>query len=327
MDYSFIIKEFPKKKILVIGDIILDRYIWGRVERISPEAPVPVVDVVREDYMLGGAGNVASNIISLGGQATIVGITGKDSSAETLKRLFDNRRIKTALFEDERPTTVKTRVIAHNQQVVRFDMEQTDKIQGKLFEKMLSYVKKAVPVHDAVIVSDYKKGVISAQLIKEILNVARGKKFIAVDPKVGHFHIYKGVTLITPNKSEAQEGSGIKITDKKSLLKAGRTLMRRLDCPVVLITLGEQGMCLFEKGRVTEIPTFAKKVYDVSGAGDTVIAAFTLAHAAGASLLDAAVIANHAAGIVVGEVGTATVTPEQLLDAFRKEACITGAPK
>lgn len=315
LDY---IREFGKKRVLVVGDLVLDRYIWGKVERISPEAPVPIVDVTHDSYMLGGACNVASNISSLGGMVTVAGVVGEDRSAEVLKALLGKNGIDCRLFEDKRPTTVKTRVIAHNQQVVRFDREDKSKISGKTLKSLLSFIREAVAEHAAIIISDYKKGVVSSALIKEILLTAKKKKFVAVDPKVGHFHLYKGVSLITPNKSEAAQGAGVEITDRKSLYKAGRALMKKLGLQAVLITLGNQGMCLFEKGGVTEIPTFAKKVYDVSGAGDTVIAVFSLAHASGASLRESAVLANHAAGIVVGEVGTATVTQDELKKALKQ---------
>lgn len=317
MNYASLVKNFRDKRILVVGDIILDRYIWGKVERISPEAPVPVVEVTHEDYMLGGASNVASNIVSLGGRATIVGVVGKDAEAEILGRLLKEKHIDANLFEDKRPTTLKARVIAHSQQVVRFDFEKTDRLGKKAETKIIEYLKEAIPKHDAIIISDYKKGVVSARLIREILGITKGRKFISLDPKVGHFRLYKGVSLITPNKTEAQDGSGIKITDRESLIRAGRTLLRKLNCKAVLITLGEKGMCLFERSKETEISTFAKKVFDVSGAGDTVIATFTLAHSAGASLVEAAIIANHAAGIVVAQVGTATVTPKELLNSLK----------
>jgi len=317
-NYKKIIKEFSRKKILVIGDIILDHYILGRVNRISPEAPVPVVEVAREDFLLGGAANVANNIVSLGAEAAIIGINGRDMAGEMLRRMLEERGIDPAgLFTENRPTTVKTRVIAHNQQVVRFDREDSKYVDGKILKGILSHIYSVIDGFDAVIISDYKKGMISTELVKGILRKTSKKKmFVAADPKVGHFDCYKGVSLITPNLSEASLGSGINICDDKTLLRAGKTLMKKLSLEALLITRGEHGMSLFERGNVTNIPTVARKVYDVTGAGDTVISAFTLAHASGASLEDSAVIANHAAGIVVGEVGTAVATPEQLLRSF-----------
>jgi rfaE bifunctional protein kinase chain/domain len=319
MNYGRIIRAFRKKKILVIGDIILDRYIWGKVDRISPEAPVPVVEVTREDFLLGGASNVVHNIVALGGNATIAGVTGTDRAGDVLMRILEERGIPSqGVLRYSGPTTVKTRVIAHNQQVVRFDREDRERIVGKVLRELLEYVCMAIPTHDAVIISDYKKGTISSELIREVLKNAKPPNiFISVDPKVGHFHLYKNVSLITPNLAEASIASGIEITDEKSLVTAGRTLLRKLSCDAVLITRGEQGMSLFERGKVAHIPTVARNVYDVTGAGDTVIAAFTLAYAAGASMREAAVIANHVAGIVVGKVGTAVATSDQLRRSLR----------
>ncbi len=318
MDFAKVFKNFKNKKILVIGDLVLDRYIWGKVSRISPEAPVPVVEVTKENFLLGGASNVAYNIVSLEGHATVVGIIGSDRAGDVLQRLLDEKGISCCLFDDQRPTTVKARVIAHNQQVVRFDREDKKKVSGKTLNELIACVKKAIPEHDAVIISDYKKGIISAELVREIVKVSRSKnKFISVDPKTGHFHFYKGVSLITPNLMEASHGSGIEIKDEKSLIKAGRTLLKKLPCKAVLITRGEEGMSLFEKGNVIHIPTVARHVYDVTGAGDTVVASFTLARASGATMKESAIIANHAAGIVVGEVGTAVTTPAKIMKSIR----------
>ena len=318
MSQTRIFREFTKKKILVIGDLILDRYIWGKVDRISPEAPVPIVEVTREDFLLGGASNVANNVVALGGSATIVGVIGNDRAGDVLMNILNKQGIQCqGVFRSSRATIVKTRVIAHNQQVVRFDREEKGRLGGKISKELLQYLRKAIPNHDAVIISDYKKGIVSSELIKEVLKSAKPYRiFVSVDPKVGHFNLYKNVSLITPNLVEASLASGIEIVDEKSLINAGKTLLKNLSCDVVLITRGEQGMSLFEKERVTHIPTVTKDVYDVTGAGDTVIAAFTLAHAAGASMKDAAVIANHAAGIVVGKVGTAVATPDQLQKSF-----------
>lgn len=323
MKYNNILGNFRRKKILVIGDLILDRYIWGKVNRISPEAPVPVVEVSHEDFLLGGAANVAHNIVSLGGQVTVAGIAGRDRGGDIIQRLMEEKGIACdGVFRGPRATTVKTRVIAHNQQVVRFDREEKTRIDGRMLSDIIEYIGNVVLRHDAVIISDYKKGIVSRELMKAILKkTKRANIFLSVDPKVGHFQYYHHVSLITPNVNEASVAAGIDIGDELSLLQAGKLLLRKLSCDSVLITRGEQGMSLFRKDRVVHIPTAAKNVYDVTGAGDTVIAVFTLAHAAGAKMEDAAVIANHAAGIVVGEVGTAVVTPEQLvrsLNADRK---------
>jgi len=318
MNYERIIKDFKNRKILVIGDIILDHYIWGKVNRISPEAPVPVVEVTRENFLLGGAANVANNIVSLGGHAAIVGINGEDIAGEALRSILLQKGVDcSGLFTENRPTTVKTRVIAHNQQVVRFDREDSKYVDGRILKGILSHIHGILNDFDAVIISDYKKGMVTEDLVKGVLKKTRPKKmFVSVDPKVGHFDFYKGVSLITPNLMEATLGAGMEITDDKSLNRAGQTLLKKLSLKAALITRGEHGMNLFEKNKVTHIPTVGRKVYDVTGAGDTVISAFTLAHASGADLKDSAVIANHAAGIVVGEVGTAVASPEQLMESF-----------
>lgn len=318
MTFNKILNNFKKKKILVIGDLILDRYIWGKVSRISPEAPVPVVEVTEENFLLGGASNVAHNIVSLGASATIVGMAGNDRSGELMLEILGEKGIKSSgVLRGSRPTTVKTRVIAHNQQVVRFDRENKDKIDNRILKNLLQYIQQEIPGHDGVIVSDYKKGIITPELMKEIIKCSRHHNtFVAVDPKVGHFHFYRYVSLVTPNVMEATHASGIEIKDEKTLIRAGKMLLKKLSCEAVLVTKGEHGMSLFDKERVTHIPTLAKHVYDVTGAGDTVIATFTLAHVSGASMRNAAVIANHAAGIVVGEVGTAVAAQEQLRESL-----------
>jgi D-beta-D-heptose 7-phosphate kinase/D-beta-D-heptose 1-phosphate adenosyltransferase len=316
MDLLPIIKRFKGCRVLVVGDLILDCYIWGRVTRISPEAPVPVVDVEENTFALGGAANVAANIVSLGGSATVVGIVGSDRAAQTVEDLAGDKGIDLVPVRDKRPTTVKTRVIAHSQQVVRFDHEDREKVGGKSLRAIIKNIEEAAAGHDAVLVSDYRKGVITTDVMRAILK-ACGDKFVAVDPKVGHFHLYKGVSLITPNVMEASHGSGVEIRDGGTLDKAGGALISKLGCGAVLLTRGEGGMSLFQDGSIINIPTLARKVYDVTGAGDTVIAAFTLAHAAGASMEEAAVISNHAAGIVVGEVGTASATQARLKQSIK----------
>jgi len=318
MHYVKTVRDFINRKVLVIGDIILDHYIWGKVNRISPEAPVPVVEVSRENFLLGGAANVAHNIVSLGAHAAIIGINGEDIAGEALMRILEQKGVDCrGIFTENRPTTVKTRVIAHNQQVVRFDREDSKYVDGRILKGILSHIYSVLNNFDAVIISDYKKGMITHELVEGLLKKTKPKNiFVAVDPKVGHFGFYKGVSLITPNLMEASIGAGIEISDEKTLAKAGRILMKKLSLQAALITRGEHGMSLFENRKITHIPTVARKVYDVTGAGDTVISAFTLAHSSGASLEEAAVIANHAAGIVVGEVGTATVSPAELIDSF-----------
>ena len=319
MDYRKIIRGFKDRNILVIGDLILDHYIWGKVNRISPEAPVPVVEVTREEFLLGGAANVAHNIVSLGGRASVIGIGGQDIAGEALMNILKLKGVNCdGIFTENRPTTVKTRVIAHNQQVVRFDREDRKYVDGKILKGILGYINSVLIRYDAIILSDYQKGMISSELVRDIVKKAKpGGMFIAVDPKVGHFDFYKGVSLITPNVMEASSGANIEIRDDRTLLRAGKSLMKKLSCKAVLITRGEQGMSLFGKEKVTHIPTVARKVYDVTGAGDTVISAFTMAYTSGAAMEEAAVIANHAAGIVVAEVGTAVATTDQIIASFK----------
>ncbi len=315
--FKKIIARFTDLRIMVIGDLILDEFIWGTVSRISPEAPVPVVWAQRESFMPGGACNVANNITSLGGKTYPVGLIGDDARGSILRTELESKAIDTSgiLVDTSRKTTVKTRVVAHHQQVVRIDKEDVVPVKGALLAEMLRRIKDRMQGIDAVILEDYGKGVVTPQLLKEVIPLARRlKRIVAVDPKQQNFPYYKRVSLITPNISEAQKASGIEIKDDASLFRAGERIMRKLECKILLVTLGESGMCVFRKGsRPRLIPTVAQEVFDVSGAGDTVIAAYTLALAAGADPIRAAHVANCAAGIVVGKVGTATVMPEELI--------------
>jgi len=312
-----IISKFSDAKILVIGDLILDEFVWGEVSRISPEAPVPVVWVKSESFMPGGAANVANNIASLGAGTYIAGVVGSDEKAGILREGLIEKGINVdgIITDDGRPTTLKTRVVANHQQVVRIDREKIEGISSSALDKIIIYVKGIIDQMDAIIIEDYGKGVISARLLKEVLTIAKKKgKIITVDPKEEHFSYYKGVTAITPNHHEAAQAIGIKAKDSQSILKIGKTLLKKLNCEGVLVTLGENGMQLFQKnGAVTYIPTVAQEVFDVSGAGDTVISVFTLALALGVDMKDAAYVSNIAAGIVVGKVGIAVVTQEELL--------------
>lgn len=314
-----IIAQFEKKKIIVLGDIMLDRYVHGSVSRISPEAPVPVVKVDREESRLGGAANVAKNLASLGAQVYLCGVIGRDADEEMLTvklraQEIDGRYLVT---DDERPTTRKVRIIAHQQQVVRVDYENDDPIDPEKLKTLVSMAREAIPAMDGVILSDYGKGVITDDLILAATDTAREDQFIAVDPKVKHFSNYRGVSLVTPNLNEAGIAAGEKIVDEASLLRAGHRLLELLPGTSVLLTRGEQGMSLFEPDRtVTHIPTAARNVFDVTGAGDTVIATFTLAVTAGASTLEAAILANHAAGEVIEEVGAAPISVEGLCRSF-----------
>ncbi len=318
-----IFSGMKKARILVIGDLMLDRYLWGAVSRISPEAPVPIVEIQNEEHLLGGAANVAMNIAALGGRAHLAGVIGKDEFGKKLSALARKNRLDIAgVFADNgRPTTVKTRIIAHNQQIVRADREKRDRLSSGLRRKLSAYAADLLPLVDAVIISDYGKGVIDAELVKFVTGECRRRDiFVAVDPKETNFYDYRHVSTITPNHHEAGFVAGRKIIDDRSLEEVGWMLLERLEAGSVLITLGEKGMALFEnnisggKARrsLTLIPTMARKVFDVTGAGDTVIAAMTLAAAAGASLKEAAFIANIAAGEVVAEIGTAQVEWDRL---------------
>ncbi len=316
-----IISRFSKVRALVIGDLILDEFLWGDVSRISPEAPVPVVWVRSESFMPGGAANVANNIHALGGKVYIAGVIGTDDRGRILTEELRKKGADVGgiVIDGERPTTLKTRVIAHHQQVVRIDKEKMDGLDGGLIGQIVDYTKEIIDDIDAIIIEDYGKGVITPRLLQEILRLAkRYKKIVTVDPKEEHFHYYKGVTAITPNHYEASRVTGVKIKDDESLVNIGKSLLNKLKCEAALITLGENGMQLFEKtGRITHIPTVTQDVFDVSGAGDTVIATFTLALAAGAGMVDAAQISNFAAGIVVGKVGIAIVTQKELLATIK----------
>ncbi len=315
-----IFKKISRTGILVIGDLMVDQYIWGKVRRISPEAPVPVVEVTEENLLLGGAANVAHNILSLGGKVFIAGTIGRDDTGKILINKLSEKGFNTdgIIIDGKRPTTVKTRVIAHSQQVVRFDREVKTDISTPTLSLILEYVRSCLPRIRGIIVSDYCKGLITKKLIKKLIDLTASKVFIAVDPKIGHFDYYRGTSLITPNMNEASFGSGIDIIDEKTLTAAGRTLMKKLRCNAVIITRGNEGMTLFEKnGSVTHIPTCAREVYDVSGAGDTVISTLTLCRSAGAKLKDAAIIANHAAGVVVAKVGTAVATRQEILKSMK----------
>lgn len=314
--------SFSKARILVIGDFILDQFVWGSVERISPEAPVPVVHVQRESYMPGGSLNVANNIHTLGGTVFPCGVVGRDLEGRMLLKVIRREGIDPGgiVYDAERPTSLKTRVIAHSQQVVRFDREKVHHIREDHLKKILQFVHQRIKAIDAIVIEDYGKGVVRPELLKRVLRLAkRFRKPVLVDPKENNFSYYAGVTALTPNRKEAYAGfeNGRVSNRSYSLEEVGRGLLKKLKCEAVLITLGEDGMELFEKsGRMTHIPTAAREVYDVSGAGDTVIATFGLALAAGAPMREAALLSNMAAGIVVGKLGTATVTPEELQRAI-----------
>lgn len=331
-----IINRFPKSRILVVGDLILDEYIWGSVERISPEAPVPVVWANRHTFTPGGAANVAHNIRSLDGRVTLAGVIGKDKNTDILLSELKKRRISTegVCIDPKRHTTVKTRIVAGHQQVVRVDWEHLDALPQGLNRRILKFIEKNIRNFDAIIIEDYGKGVINLKLVAEMIRLAHAhKKIIAVDPKEEHFQYYRGVTAITPNRRELENAirnlrikditnrfkfSTDKLLTDKDINSAAQETLRYLGLESLLLTLGEHGMRLFQKkGQMTHIPTVAQEVFDVSGAGDTVIATFTLALSCGASKLEAAHIANFAAGIVVGKLGTAVTSRKELMQRIK----------
>lgn len=317
-----IISDFTKAKVLVIGDLILDQFIWGDVSRISPEAPVPVVWVKRDSFMPGGASNVANNLRSLGATVHVIGVIGDDEHGAILKGELEQKGIITrGIFVDEsRPTILKTRVVAQHQQVVRIDREKIDHLNEDIVSRMTSYIENVLDDMDAVIIEDYGKGVITSKLLSRIVPIAKRKnKILSVDPKEEHFNYYKGATVITPNNHEASRAVGFEIKDDLTLKQAGQKLLVKLGCKIALITLGENGMAVFQRGKpMKHIPTVAQEVFDVSGAGDTVIATYTLSLAAGADPVQAAFISNYAAGIVVGKIGIAVVTSAELLNRIKE---------
>jgi len=317
-----IIENIGGHEIAVVGDLMLDEYMWGHVDRISPEAPVPVVNLTGQSSTPGGAANVAGNILGLSDIPLLIGVVGNDNAAAILDWLLREQGIATdgLLSDPQRPTTMKTRIIAHNQQVVRADREVKDEISTELQDRAMRILEDRRGQLKGLIISDYGKGVITKKLLKRLIEFClKNDIFIAVDPKDTNFPRYKKVSLITPNHHEAGFAYGTRIINEETLNVVGKGLLEKLEARSILITRGEKGMALFQAGKdVKLIPTVAKKVYDVTGAGDTVIASFVSAVAAGATLEEATVISNQAAGVVVGEVGTAVITKEALKEAFVK---------
>jgi rfaE bifunctional protein kinase chain/domain len=308
---------------MVIGDLMLDRYLWGKVSRISPEAPVPVVDIESESSRLGGAANVSYNVLSLGVRVVPLGIVGNDAEGELIKRMFQEKGFPTEgiLTDANRFTTVKTRVIAHHQHVVRTDREIREGISKAVQDKLMDHFERRLDGLDGIILEDYNKGLLVPEFIGRVIARAREKgKMVFVDPKYDHFFEYRGVTLFKPNRKEAFDRLGIKLDSEDAFRSALKRLMDKLDCRVVLITLGEEGMILQERGReIMRVPTRAVKVHDVSGAGDTVIAAMAVVMTAGGSAEEAATIANQAAGIVCGEVGIVPVDKHVLFQKLAED--------
>jgi len=324
-----ILSAAQKARVLVVGDVMLDQFIWGGVSRISPEAPVPVVDFQRESFMPGGAANVARNLVSLATPAELFGAMGKDEAAGKLLKLLAEQKIGCAglVKSSARHTSIKTRIVAHQQQVVRVDRETRGHLDDKLTAALLAEIKKQITEADAVIVGDYGKGVVTQPLLDGIKKLCRERGvWLSLDPKPVHHLNLNGLSLITPNRKEAFELADLPDDTKnanpfadKNLMLVAERLLKELNPALLLITLGELGMLLCQRGQKPfHIPTVAQEVFDVSGAGDTVIASFTLAIAAGASPIEAAILSNHAAGIVVGKVGTAVTSPEELVKSFEQ---------
>jgi rfaE bifunctional protein kinase chain/domain len=308
--------NFEGKRIAVVGDMMLDGYYWGDVKRVSPEAPVPVLEVEEEFFRFGGAANVALNIAALGGIPIPIGVIGDDNFGEIFSSLLSDSKISanSILIDKSRPTTTKTRVIADSQHVVRIDKESKDYLNNKMEVKIFDCVRKKISDLDGIILQDYNKGVLTESLISKIVNEAnRSNKLITVDPKFENFWSYKNVTVFKPNRKEVEEKLGVKITTAKDVSSAGSKLLEKLNAEYVLLTLGEEGIAVFKKGKEEKrMPTKARKVADVSGAGDTVISTLTLSLAAGADILEASYLANYAGGIVCGEVGIVPVDKEKL---------------
>jgi len=322
-----ILDRASTQRVLVIGDLMLDEFVWGKVGRISPEAPVPVVEVSGESFYPGGAANVARNLREFTNRVGVVGMIGRDHSGETLRQLLAQQNIDTARcpISNDCPTIVKTRIIARQQQVVRVDREKIIAPTAEQIESVVEAIKATLSEIDAIIFEDYGKGFLAPELVSQIVLLARAqRKIVAADPNPRHNISWQGLSVVKPNRSEAFHAAGIpwteptdSVADDEALRKVGTTLMERWDTQLLLVTLGEQGMMLFQRGQVPHhVPTKARQVFDVSGAGDTAIALFTLALTAGATPLEAADIANHGSAVVVGKLGTATVSREELLQNF-----------
>jgi D-beta-D-heptose 7-phosphate kinase/D-beta-D-heptose 1-phosphate adenosyltransferase len=320
-----IVRRMASRKIVVYGDCMLDEFVWGDVTRISPEAPVPVVDIRRESVHLGGAANVLANLIALGARASVVGVIGHDGAGERLRAALRETNALQAddyiVVDESRPSTIKTRIIAHNQLVVRADRERRTPVDARTEERLISALREALAGADAFVVSDYDKGAVTPRILLEILLFAYERAIpVLVDPKMRNFDAYRPATLVTPNHHEALRLTNSEDDTDEGLKRAAHLIRERLGCESVLITRGERGMMLLEKANEpVYVETMAREVYDVTGAGDTVIATLAASLAAGASMLEAAMLANHAAGIVVGKIGTATASAEELVHSIERE--------
>ena len=317
-----IIRAARDRSIVVLGDVMLDEFIWGNVTRISPEAPVPVVDIQRESTHLGGAANVLGNLVALGAKARVVGVIGDDFAGERIQSSVRDKSPLQAdgllIAEASRPTTIKTRIIAHNQMVVRADRESRGRVDAQTEDRIVSIAKAALADAHALVISDYDKGVVTPRILAEVLPAAYGRMPVLIDPKTRNFNAYRPATLVTPNHHEALRLANLEQDSDEALQGAARMIRACLGCDAVLITRGDRGMMLVEgDGNPVFVETAAREVYDVTGAGDTVIATLAAALAAGASMTEAAILANHAAGIVVGKLGTATATADEVLNSIQ----------
>ncbi len=321
---NFDISKFDQTHLLVIGDLMIDEYVRGEVDRISPEAPVQVVAVKNQEYTLGGSGNVVNNLMNLGASVSVLGVTGKGSDGRLLLNKLEalGADSQGIIQEPGRHTTKKTRIIAEHQQVLRIDRETKKEISAQTFKSIIKHAERIIPDVDVILISDYGKGLINRSMIKSLVQIAKKhNKTTIADPKGLDFTKYAGVNLLTPNKKEASLASGMEITDARTLAEAGQILLDKSGIDKLLITCGKDGMVLFEKDRKpSKMGTKAREVYDVSGAGDTVIAVLGISIAAGLSFTKAVALANTAAGIVVGKVGTASVTQKELLQALKLTA-------
>lgn len=316
-----IVNAIGSRRVVVLGDLMLDEFVWGDVTRISPEAPVPVVDIRRESVHLGGAANVLANLVSLGAKGCVVGVTGDDAAGRRLREAIsecnDEQPADYLLHDSSRPSTVKTRIIAHNQLVVRADRENRQPVNAKVEAAIIEVATRALENANALVISDYDKGVVTKHVLDTVLPLAYGRMPVLVDPKIRNYAHYQPATLVTPNHHEALRMTHLEEDSDAGLFEAARHIRDQLGCDAVLITRGDRGMLLLDSSNQPEyVETAAREVYDVTGAGDTVIATLAAALAAGASMLEAAHLANHAAGIVVGKVGTATATATELLSSF-----------
>jgi rfaE bifunctional protein kinase chain/domain len=324
-----ILEGVKNLRILVVGDLMLDQFVWGNVRRISPEAPVPIVEFEKESFMPGGAANVARNLTALSAPCELFGIVGRDPTARQVRQLLIEQQVVCdgLIADPSRPTSIKSRIVAQHQQMVRVDKESTEPLAPKVLARLLSSVEERLDQADAVIVGDYGKGVVTQRLLEELKAMCRSRGlWLSLDPKPVNRLNLSDLSLITPNRKEAYELAGIQEVKRgahpledKTLMQVANEVLQRIQPALLLITLGDQGMLLCGKQQKPfHIPTVAQEVYDVSGAGDTVIASFTMAIAAGASPVEAAIISNHAAGVVVGKIGTATLTQEELLASFKR---------